>query len=542
MSWADTSALGVLNKTTGAGEIGHPAGDLESLINRALVFDTVAAMNVAYLNVGMIVRTLGYHAKSDGGANYYEIVEGETVEADGGAYIDMDVSETQAKGLFIDGRVSLQQFGGRVDGVTDDTEAAQYALDFAEKVYIANSGQSCRIDDNLAGFYGEHRQTFNGTGKVGYVCVTLDTGTRLLSALRNIYGTNGQKIHVDGKLAAGDLSDGWFVWDQSNSDTDNDFNVIQVTGVSQGRWLKVVKERLGAINYLDNSTFATFDRGAPVDTTGSADQYVCARWRVKKTNAADAVIVNNNFPNGARLTITGGAGEFYYLRQLVPDVMRFSGRVMTAIIDIADAPAGFQYDWYILARFNSNDAERVVIIDSNQFTLPAGESVLAVTFQIPDLGTYGYTLDNKNSIEFSWRAITTQAVSAVNLDVRSMALVDGAELVKSGFGDPYRERDTALQYYEDTGLVSINGLVAGQRQRLFIPFTARKRLGANYTATVYDAAGTTGRISTYDSAGARTDNIIPTAVTNKNSGVEVIYNAPAGSHGILAGVRADSEF
>lgn len=99
---------------------------------RALVFSTVTEM-LAYteLPVGYLVQTEGYYSIGDGGANLYRIVAENAPDIDGGAFIDLTGSPGyMAKGLFPGNTYSVKQWGVVGDGVTNDSQAIQNAIDF----------------------------------------------------------------------------------------------------------------------------------------------------------------------------------------------------------------------------------------------------------------------------------------------------------------------------------------------------------------------------------------------------------------------------
>lgn len=103
----------------------------EALDQRGPVFDNVADMQAAdNLTVGTKVRTLGYYAPGDGGGNDYEIVSSGTGTDDGGSYIDLSGSGLQSKGLFVNGIVSVGQFG--VEPGQDSQSAIQSAVDYCQ--------------------------------------------------------------------------------------------------------------------------------------------------------------------------------------------------------------------------------------------------------------------------------------------------------------------------------------------------------------------------------------------------------------------------
>lgn len=343
---------------------------------------------------------------------------------------------------------------------------------------------------------------------------------------------------------------GVFLYDSTDVlSVDNGYDVIVDT--SGKRWKRYIGKHNPLHNYADNSNFYIFDRGTPVSTTGSADKYVCARWRIKKTNAADVVdaAINDANGGGLKLTITAGASEFIYVRQLLPNLTRFSEKKLTVVVDVENDTSGLEYDWYILTRYNDSDVEREVVVDSDSQPIPVGRNKVALRITVPDIYAQVWTLGSKNSLETAFRIITAGgAVTAANVIVHSFHVLDGwvdesiaASMNLANSKDIYEEEATALYYYEDTGFISLNGLNNSGRQRVQIPMASRKRLGVSGTYTVYDAVGNAGKISTYDSAGARTDNVTPLALTPRKNSFEVIYTS-AGSTGIGAQVIADCEF
>lgn len=131
-------------------------GDINVVVK---VFESVADMKAdATLIVGQKCRTLGYYAVGDGGGNDYIIVAAATGTDDGGSYIDLSGSGFQAKGLF-GVYINVKQFGAKGDGVTDDAQKIQKAIDFSSKsivkmpagTYIVNSSIKLGNQKSLVG-------------------------------------------------------------------------------------------------------------------------------------------------------------------------------------------------------------------------------------------------------------------------------------------------------------------------------------------------------------------------------------------------------
>lgn len=69
-----------------------------------------------------------------------------------------------------------------------------------------------------------------------------------VSELRTSIGTPKVQVLLSGLLAEDDSNGGTYQWDENSTATDNNFTVIQVTGVVKGRW-----KRIGNGNTLKGS-------------------------------------------------------------------------------------------------------------------------------------------------------------------------------------------------------------------------------------------------------------------------------------------------
>ena len=123
-----------------------------SAISGIETYSTVAAMVAdTDLVVGQIVQTLGYYSAGDGGGNYYEVVAASTGTVDGGRFINL--ATHQAKGLFVNGDIYVDQFGAVGDGSTDDHTAISNAFTYyktQQNVFTSGgSGGNVKSKGNL---------------------------------------------------------------------------------------------------------------------------------------------------------------------------------------------------------------------------------------------------------------------------------------------------------------------------------------------------------------------------------------------------------
>jgi len=115
--------------------------------------DTVALMiSREDLVIGNSVETLGYISEGDGGNNIYKIVPAGTFIADNGSVIDLTGSGLQAKGLFPDGVVNINQFGADPTGGVGINPAVDAAMAFSGiaklvdgSIYLLSAGEEVVI-------------------------------------------------------------------------------------------------------------------------------------------------------------------------------------------------------------------------------------------------------------------------------------------------------------------------------------------------------------------------------------------------------------
>ena len=112
-------------------ELGTKAAKTD-LKYRAYRFDSIADMKVADLAVGKYAITGGYYSYGDGGDGEYRIVYDDDLVADG-ASVHMLDNGLKAVLIVRDGHINIRQFGAKGNGVDDDSQAIQKAIDFAQE-------------------------------------------------------------------------------------------------------------------------------------------------------------------------------------------------------------------------------------------------------------------------------------------------------------------------------------------------------------------------------------------------------------------------
>jgi hypothetical protein len=295
---------------------------------------------------------------------------------------------------------------------------------------------------------------------------------------------------------------------------------------------------------LLNTRFKTWQRGASFSGAASAGVFHADRWIGKFSDSGSSATYtqNNAFHGGLKVVFSNTVtNEYFYQRQYVPGVMNFSGKTLTAVVDVETTETTLTYDFYCDAKWN--DTDRINVIDTNQFTLPSGRNLIRYTFDVPDLTGYSYTPDIKNSLEFAFRVVTTTAMTSKQYIVHSIDLYEGIGDFLPSFCDPNFEQQQLYTFYENIPFIApFVGLSASSGQkRVFFPFTAIKRLGGSTVITYQDGAGNSNKVSTYDINGTRTDNVAPAVVTVQANGVMFILSASTAC-GIGAALQANADW
>lgn len=104
---------------------------------KALWFDNVAAMKAEpSLTAGAYVCTAGYYSSNDGGGASYLIRAKADNDVDDGGSLHQLANGLVAELIIENGTVNVKQFGATGNGITDDSNAIQSAINSGKIVYI----------------------------------------------------------------------------------------------------------------------------------------------------------------------------------------------------------------------------------------------------------------------------------------------------------------------------------------------------------------------------------------------------------------------
>lgn len=167
---------------------------IQSSIQKAMSCNTINNLKTLSLPQGAVVRTLGYHKVNDGGAATYFIDYDPSATDDGALCHFLNGSDTLRAKLIQEGSISVLVFGAVGDGVNDDYQAIQKALDsglpiyFPTKTYKLSSSLKIKSNTHID-FNGS---TFNCPNSTAFTIGSDSTGAS------NVYLSNASIIGFNG--------------------------------------------------------------------------------------------------------------------------------------------------------------------------------------------------------------------------------------------------------------------------------------------------------------------------------------------------------
>lgn len=269
-------------------------------------------------------------------------------------------------------------------------------------------------------------------------------------------------------------------------------------------------------NYFYNPQFKIWPHGwTSVAIPAELDSFTAGGW-IGANHSGGAASVDSliHAQKGGWQSVLSytTANQHHYFRQLVPNVIGFSRGIYTMIADV-ETNGTIACDFYLQGRVNVNDAERELLSVANNVTLTgAGRRLVAVAFQVPDLYDNPQTWDDRSMLEAAFRAISTASGSRT-VKLWGLALVGGRVAKRPGASLPGVDQ-VALESYYETGYFRSAGLDTGSGQKgAPVTFHTHKALPvAASDIVITDFAGNVGKVSTYNLAGTRTDNVAYTAI------------------------------
>lgn len=293
-----------------------------------------------------------------------------------------------------------------------------------------------------------------------------------------------------------------------------------------------------------NGRFQCWPVDGPVTVAVGADVYGPGGWRLVSHAGGPSAVVSkaDGIKGGVKLVITyTGSGQYLYLRQLVPELMAFSRGRWSWTHDVEnDIAVGV--DYYVQARINSNDWDRVRVMDSGGpggagwVVMAPGRRRVATTFSVPDLessatmtiGDGGANLPapvttkawaENNYLESAIRFVG-QGSGTVTVIVRDSVLAPGRKARGPLHVNPTIEETKVEGYHEVGSYQQVGYTTTAGQKRFSIPFRTKKaRSVAAANIRVWDAQGTADKITTYDGSGVATHGVTPPAFGAWTAGV-----------------------
>jgi len=178
----------------------------------------------------------------------------------------------------------------------------------------------------------------------------------------------------------------------------------------------------GTMNYIIDPTFQNIHNRTSCSDTNIM---ISPNWWVKTTDSTGGTIsCTATKENGLRIDAFYAGSGYIYVRQMIPDVMRFSNKNLILKIQVTRASwQELDYDIYIQASMDAAGNERVLVVDSHSIALDRYENIIEISMHVPDLS--GYTALYGNCLQVAIRFIGYEQNTMFY--VNSMQLFDESE-------------------------------------------------------------------------------------------------------------------
>ena len=141
-----------------------------TLLHNYQTYETVEDMKSATLNAGDICYTMGYHKVNDGGGAMYVIIYDPTDVPDRGLSHELYTSSTlKAKMVVSDNRINVEQFGAFGDGIHDDSDFIQNAVNTGFCIEFS-SGKTYKLNKTITIKKSNQTLNFNNCDLIPYNC------------------------------------------------------------------------------------------------------------------------------------------------------------------------------------------------------------------------------------------------------------------------------------------------------------------------------------------------------------------------------------
>lgn len=192
-----------------------------------------------------------------------------------------------------------------------------------------------------------------------------------LAELKTRVGTTKQSVTTLGYYTSGDEGGNTFYWDNSSTLTDNGGTIIQVTGVSTGRWIADYKGRITAKqfgakgDYTQNDTpFLQKGIDWVVDKAG---EFYINRGLYKLDSGLTVSTATTSYHTSFKITGAGAAYNNTAIDQISGTLLLLNGTGHTAIMDIRKGAVRYaKFENFTVSCLTNGGAEHGILWSSSE--------------------------------------------------------------------------------------------------------------------------------------------------------------------------------